>query len=37
MSDYAYDVDVLDEVARRLYAALPAMYRIPDEGPVLVQ
>jgi hypothetical protein len=31
MSDYAYDDDVLEEVARRLYAALPAMYRVADE------
>ena len=33
MSTYPYDVDVLDEVARRLYDALPAMYRVPDERP----
>ena len=33
MSDYAYDAEVLDEVARRLYAALPAIYRLPDEPP----
>ena len=33
MSDYPYDDDVLEEVARRLYAALPAMYRVPDEPP----
>jgi hypothetical protein len=33
MSDYPYDDDVLEEVARRLYDALPAMYRVPDEPP----
>jgi len=33
MSDYRYDDDVLEELARRLYEALPAMYRVPDEPP----
>jgi hypothetical protein len=33
MSGYPYDDDVLEEVARRLYEAMPAMYRIPDEPP----
>lgn len=33
MSDYRYDDDVLEEVARLLYEALPAMYRVPDEPP----
>ena len=33
MSEYPYDVDVLEEVARRLYDAVPAMYRVPDEPP----
>jgi len=33
VSDYPYDDDVLAEVARRLYDALPAMYRVPDEPP----
>ena len=33
MSDYPYDDEVLEEVARRLYQALPAMYRVPDEPP----
>jgi hypothetical protein len=33
MSDYPYDDDVLEEVARRLYEAVPAMYRVPDEPP----
>jgi hypothetical protein len=32
MSDYRYDDDVLEEVANRLYAAIPAMYRVPDEA-----
>lgn len=30
---YPYDDDVLEELARRLYEALPAMYRVPDEPP----
>ena len=34
MSGYPYDDDVLEEVARRLYEAVPAMYRVPDEPPV---
>jgi len=33
VSNYPYDDDVLEEVARRLYEALPAMYRVPDEPP----
>ncbi len=33
MSDYRYDDEVLEEVASRLYEALPAMYRVPDEPP----
>ena len=33
MSDYPYDDDVLEEIAQRLYDALPAMYRVPDEPP----
>ena len=33
MSPYPYDDDVLEEVARRLYDALPAMYRVPDAPP----
>lgn len=32
-ADYPYDRDVLTELAGRLYAALPAMYRVPDEPP----
>ena len=33
MSDYPYDDEVLELVAQRLYAAVPAMYRVPDEPP----
>ncbi|MDX6512052.1 MAG: hypothetical protein QOE36_1556, partial [Gaiellaceae bacterium] len=33
MSGYPYDDDVLEELARRLYEAVPAMYRVPDEPP----
>ena len=33
MSDYPYDDDVLADVARRLYEAVPAMHRLPDEPP----
>ncbi|MDX6720780.1 MAG: hypothetical protein QOJ63_3034 [Solirubrobacteraceae bacterium] len=32
-ADYPYDDDVLELVARQLYDALPAMYRVPDEPP----
>ncbi|HEY5880202.1 MAG TPA: phage tail protein [Nakamurella sp.] len=33
MSDYPYDDEVLDEVTRRLFDAVPAMYRVPDGPP----
>ena len=33
MTDYAYDGRTLDEVAARLYDAMPAMYRVPDQPP----
>src|SRR5947208_78028 len=36
MSEYPYDPDVLDEVLTRLYAALPAMIRVPDLRPAVV-
>ncbi|MGF1648497.1 MAG: hypothetical protein ACFCVF_16485 [Kineosporiaceae bacterium] len=33
VSGYPYDEDVLADLARRLLAAMPAMYRVPDEPP----
>ena len=33
MSGYPYDDDVLEKLARVLYEALPALYRMPDEPP----
>lgn len=33
MSGYPYDEAVLDDIARRLLEAVPAMYRVPDAPP----